>query len=418
VATSVLGTDSQNDVIVAGTFYGTVDFGGGPLVAQGVNNNFFVAKYDCSGKHLWSKRFGAPTSSPSSNYVDALSVANDGSIVFSGMFQGPTDFGTGPLTQTGNVDGFVAKLDAVGNPVFAKSFGGMSQNGEGTGVVTDGTGNVFLTGYAFGPQNFGGGVIGYQGDQNYFVVEFDPTGNHVWSNVFGQGIASARIGLDPSGNVLLAGGSGTGTQLNFGGGTLPTGSIFAAKLASNGSYIWANGFGGNANVWALAVGPAGELIFTGFFDGPLDFGGGPLPAYGSQNAYLVKLTNAGSFVFSKANSSTMGFSSIGWGAAVNASGDVYWAGEFYGTIDLGNGPTKSTGLTSAFFAKFASTGTLSWLKSYGGTYTGVYAVALDTSATPTVAGYYNGTIDLGNGPLPTVMGPYSMGAAFLGRVAP
>jgi hypothetical protein len=409
-------------VFVAGIFDETVDFGGGPLVSQGAGD-FFVAKFDCSGAHIWSKRFGASTL-PYWNFVWALAVGNDGSIVLTGTFQGPTDFGTGPLKQVGNGDGFVVKLDAAGNPVFAKSFGGTGQYSAGTGVAVDGMGNVFLAGDAFGPQNFGGGVIGSAGVWNYFVVEFDSIGNHVWSKAFGQGdvwdASATKIVLDPCGDILLAG-SPTVQQLNFGGGMLAPGAVFTAKLTSNGGYVWAKAFGsGGATLVGLAVGPNGELVFSGRFSGMLDFGGGALPSYGSPGSgFLVKLTNAGSFVFNKANTSAMAMvSSFGYGVAVNSSGEVYWTGDFSGTIDIGSGPTLATGLSNVLFAKFAPTGTLSWFKTYASTgYDSAYAVALDASATPFIVGSYQNTMDLGNGPLPIAPNGNG-GGAYLARVAP
>jgi len=47
----------NGDVIVAGEFFGSVDFGGGALNTAG-NSDIAVARFDASGNHLWSKRFG------------------------------------------------------------------------------------------------------------------------------------------------------------------------------------------------------------------------------------------------------------------------------------------------------------------------------------------------------------------------
>ena len=52
-----VATDTDGNVVVTGKFYGTVDFGGGPLTSAG-DSDVFVAKFDGAGKHLWSKRFG------------------------------------------------------------------------------------------------------------------------------------------------------------------------------------------------------------------------------------------------------------------------------------------------------------------------------------------------------------------------
>jgi hypothetical protein len=50
--------DTNGNVIVTGLFQGTVDFGGGPLTSAG-SYDIFVAKYSSSGAYLWAKRLGA-----------------------------------------------------------------------------------------------------------------------------------------------------------------------------------------------------------------------------------------------------------------------------------------------------------------------------------------------------------------------
>ncbi|MBI4702640.1 MAG: hypothetical protein HY744_16080, partial [Deltaproteobacteria bacterium] len=52
-----VAVDGAGNVFLASGFDGTVDFGGGPLVSAG-NWDVFVAKLDQDGKHLWSKHFG------------------------------------------------------------------------------------------------------------------------------------------------------------------------------------------------------------------------------------------------------------------------------------------------------------------------------------------------------------------------
>lgn len=424
VNAGAVAVDGQGHVVVAGVFTGTVSFGGSALVQQGLGYNFFVARFDCSGNHLWSKRFGAPTM----NFGDllyGLAVASDGSIVLTGTFQGPLDFGTGPLTQLGSSDGFIAKLDAAGNGVYARSFGGASGQSLAGGVAVDPSGNAYVVGSAYGQQNLGGGVIGASGKYNLLVAELDPAGNHVWSNTFGQpGGGYLKLALDPGGSVVVAG-DASNANLNFGGGTLPPSVVYAAKVTADGSFVWAKGLGkagsATALVSAAATGPAGEVVLSGdYSNGQVDFGGGPLPSpgsFGATAAYVVKLTNAGAHVFSKStgtNSSTV--VTDGSGVAVNASGEVYLVGGYGGTIDLGGGPVACMGTDDVFFAKLGPNGTLGFLKSYGtaGHQYGL-ALALDATGTPYLAGTYGPSLDLGNGPLPMESG---QAATFLARVAP
>jgi hypothetical protein len=52
-----LAIDTTSNVVMVGGFQGSVDFGGGILVSAGAFDSF-VAKFDGSGTHLWSKRYG------------------------------------------------------------------------------------------------------------------------------------------------------------------------------------------------------------------------------------------------------------------------------------------------------------------------------------------------------------------------
>jgi hypothetical protein len=423
----LVATTPQGNVVLAGWFMGTVSFGGSPLVAGANSGNIFVAEFDCSGKHLWSKSFGEPPTF-GDDEVAALATGGDGSILLTGSFRGTLDFGTGPLTSVGFSDGFIAKLDAAGNAMFAKSFGGMGDSSTGAACALDQTGNAYVAGSAFGQQDFGGGSIGSALQPNAVLVEFDTTGNHVFSKSFGQGGGLwTTVAVAPSGDVILAG-LPNGT-LDFGGGPLPPAAAFATTLTANGSYVWTKTWGPPstyAQPITLAIGPAGEIVFAGRYQGQgfgtIDFGGGPLPGSSNAAAYVVKLTSAGAHVFSQGAGpgvpTSSAISDI-YSVAVNASGEVYLAGYFGGTISFGGGPVASTGGYDALFAKFSPSGALTWFQHFGTPpmQTGAFAnsVALSAAGAPYLAGTYSGGgFNLGNGALPVA----TAGAAFLGQLAP
>jgi hypothetical protein len=73
---SGLAITPTGDVIVVGSFEGTVDFGGGPLVSAG-SSDIFVARYSPAGVHQWSKRFGGT----SLDYATDVAVDSNGDTV-------------------------------------------------------------------------------------------------------------------------------------------------------------------------------------------------------------------------------------------------------------------------------------------------------------------------------------------------
>jgi len=100
--------DAGGNVILAGKFAGTLDFGGGPLAS--VQEDIYLAKLNSSGAHVWSKRFGDSDNAPNTQAANGMSADIDGSILLTGLFQGAVDFGCGPLTSAGSSDGFVTRF--------------------------------------------------------------------------------------------------------------------------------------------------------------------------------------------------------------------------------------------------------------------------------------------------------------------
>lgn len=102
-----LTTNSAGDVILAGAFQETIDFGTGPFTSSPLAD-CFIAKLDSAGAPLVAQVYGS-----AANSQTILGVAVDGSdnIVVGGGFADTIDFGSGVLTSsTGNNDAFVAKL--------------------------------------------------------------------------------------------------------------------------------------------------------------------------------------------------------------------------------------------------------------------------------------------------------------------
>ncbi len=63
-----------------------------------------VAYYDLTGARQWSRSFGSGVT------LRGVAIADDGSVVVVGSFQGTVDFGTGPLTADPGGSGFLVDL--------------------------------------------------------------------------------------------------------------------------------------------------------------------------------------------------------------------------------------------------------------------------------------------------------------------
>lgn len=97
--------DNAGNVIATGHFRVSADFGGGTFTSAGYTD-IFLASYDATGSHLWSRRFG----DAGYEYGNVVCAGGPGELWLTGNFTQTIDFGGGTLTAVGSYDGFVARF--------------------------------------------------------------------------------------------------------------------------------------------------------------------------------------------------------------------------------------------------------------------------------------------------------------------
>jgi hypothetical protein len=288
-----VGVDAASNVVIAGEFYGAIDFGGGSLTAQGMGSGF-VAKFDAAGVHQFSRAFGG---------MDAIiqrprcAVTPSGDVVVVGQFTGTIDFGTGALSSTSAYDVFVARFDANGNVVYAKKFGSMLGEGD-PNVAIGPDGSTLIAGSTFGQvdlSSFGAQPLPYAGGGDIFLLKLDAAGGLVWGKSYGDTLNQYPTGLavDPIGHVVLTG-MIRGT-MSFGAGNI-TGStgddVFIAKLDESAQPIWARAVNasGDQNQIIVALDPSANVLLTGSFKDSMQFLSGPgMFSAGDLDIFVAKL---------------------------------------------------------------------------------------------------------------------------------
>jgi hypothetical protein len=363
-----VAVDGSGNIIITGFFGSTIDFGGVTLTSVGAYD-VFLAKFNPSGTHLWSQRFG---NTGSTNSHD-VTVDGSGNAIITGYFGGTVDFGGGTLTNLGSFDIFLAKFGPTGTHLWSQCFGTTTSwsGSYGIAVIDDGSENVIVTGVLHGVVDFGGGPLDSGGFDNIFLAKFGPTGTHLWSQRFGDsgGAYSEDVAVDGSGNVFITGDFG-GT-VDFGSGPLTSlgGDIFLAKFNPSGTHLWSDNFGDSdwqgAN--AVAVDSTDNVFITGQFDGTVDFGGGPLTCAGSLpplfDIFVAKFKSDGIHVWSSRFG--VGWPEVGNDVAVDAPGNVIITGYFSTTVDFGGGTLTSQGNYDIFVAKFDNTFTIPTITGWG-----------------------------------------------------
>ena len=99
-----IAVDASDNMLIAGTTDGAVDFGGGPLLSAGLPD-IVIAKLDPLGGHLWSKRFG----DSSGQYSPYVATASSNEVLLTCQADGTVDFGGEPLASAGT-DVVIAKF--------------------------------------------------------------------------------------------------------------------------------------------------------------------------------------------------------------------------------------------------------------------------------------------------------------------
>lgn len=344
--------DATGNVLLTGFFFGSIDFGGGPLVTSG-ESDVFLAKLDGNGTHLWSKRFG------DSNFQESTSVVVDsaGDIFLAGSFAGTINLGGGALTSAGNKDIFVAKLSGVdGAHLWSKRFGD-SKAQENAALAIDSAGNLLMTGSFAGTIDLGGGPLTSAGGRDIYVAKLDgASGAPLWSKRFGSTEDQLVSSISAVGTESILIGSYYGAFALEGINLTSAGltDLFCARMDESGKPVWAKSFGDAApQVGAdVTTDDLGNVLLAGSFSGSIDLGGGSLATDGSTDALLGKLDGNGEHQWSK----RFGDDGIQSATAIAHDGQTngLLGGNFAGKIDLGGGALVSQSAASeVFVAKFA-----------------------------------------------------------------
>ncbi len=405
---NAVAVDGDGNSYITGYFTGTVDFDPSANTANLTSaggSDIFLAKYDASGNYVWAKSMGGTIGDIGRSLaLDAL-----GNAYIAGSFQGTANFnpaGTANLTSAGSNDIFLAKYDALGNYVWAKSMGGTGSD-EGSSVALDASGNAYITGFFAGTVNFnpaGSANLTSAGGEDIFLAKYDASGIYVWANRMGGtgGDIGLSVTLDASSNAYITGNfagtanfdpAGTANLTSAGGQ-----DVFLAKYDASGIYVWTKRMGGNGfDVgYSVALDASSNAYITGQFEGTANFnpsGTANLTSAGGFDIFLAKYDALGNYVWAKSMGGTGG--EAGNSVTLDASGNAYITGYFNGTANFnpaGTANLVSAGGLDIFLAKYDASGNYVWANRMGGTGNdrGVSA-ALDASGNAYITGYFAGT---------------------------
>lgn len=146
VTAARVAADGAGSLYVAGRFVDSVSLGVGTLTSAGGQDGF-ISKWDTDGNVVWADQIA---SGPGNVTPGTLQLDAAGNPLLAYAFDGTVDFDPGPsavnLTSIDAAnDGAVVKLNADGSFGWVRQMSGPGVT-EGSGVVVDAAGNVYVSG--------------------------------------------------------------------------------------------------------------------------------------------------------------------------------------------------------------------------------------------------------------------------------
>lgn len=346
---------------------GRIVISGGFRGPRAAGWDIFASGYGSGGRLRWTRRYGAA----GADHAYDNDVDSRGDAVITGTFNERVDFGGRVLASRGATlplygDAFLLKLGSRGQTKWVRQIGGSGSDG-GDEVAVGPRDDIYLIGdssggpTAFSPST----VLPPTGGRDAWAARFRSGGRLAWArSLGGPGEQQSHgISADRAGNALVTGefrgASQFGSHRLAGAGSRP--DVFIAKLDRRGRVRWAQRFGDADREIGRGIDAdaRGNVFFGGEFQGTLRLGGTTLTSAGSDDLFLAKADRAGRVRWAI----SMGGSGaeVGPEVEVDRAGNSYLTGTFSGTARFGGRLLSTTGARGAFVAKVSPAGRIAWV---------------------------------------------------------
>jgi len=259
-------------------------------------------------------------------------------------------------------------------------------NDESFDVITDVSGNVFITGNYFKTVDFdnstGTDEHTSNGSADIYITKLNADGSYEWTATFGSEGWDRGIDLatDAAGNVYATGyfkgavdfDPSEAEDIHVSQGS---NDVFVIKLSGDGAYGWTRTFGSEQqdDGYGITTDSSGAIIVAGIFSGAVDFdisdGGADIhTSNGAQDVFVTKWNADGGYDWT----ATWGGDSADYveDVAVDSFNNIVATGYFLNTVDFdpGTGVDEQTGNGSydVFVTRLGSDGGYQWTKTFGG----------------------------------------------------
>lgn len=289
--------DGAGNALVTGRTY-SIDFGGQNNSYHGGDNDAFVLKVSPSGQLLWMTHLGG--SDWDAGW--AIDADREGSALICGRTYSFDFDGRLNAYEGGLHDGFVLKVNSSGQLQWMRYVGGNRED-EGTGIAIDDTGHSLITGTTRSVNFTGSNNAYYGGLSDGFVLKIDPVGQLLWMTYFGSVGRETGLGIavDSAGNALPTGVTDSrdfaGRNNDYHGGGSDG---FVLKVSPTGQLLWMTYVGGGLvdEGIDIAVDQADDVVVTGFTRSGGFAGANNSHHGGVEDAFALKVRSTGQLQWS------------------------------------------------------------------------------------------------------------------------
>lgn len=355
-----IGPD-QNSVVV-GQFFGTVQFGATTLTSTSGSKDIFILKLDPAGNVIWARQEGGNLAE---NVYD-VTIDHNNEVIVTGQFSGTSSIAgqtftseVNPVSAMPSFDFFIAKYTSAGTPIWAKQ-GAAEYEDRGLAIDVDATNNIYFAGQFSDTLVFDGTTHNNAGSNVGFYTKLSPSGSVVFFNYLRAGmVVPYDLEVNTDNEVIIVG-DFLG-NMNYVTNTLSSGisnpydkQIFALKTTSSGAYLWNYTLGSTNEVSArsIAISPAEEIYITGYFkcqwSQMQETNTTLFNSVGFKDPYVLSLANNGTLLYNKQFGSKG--NDQGWGIAIKTNSNPIVCGGF--TNDLNIPISYSDPYTSSSTAQF------------------------------------------------------------------
>lgn len=320
----------------------------GDITASAGAEDYWVVRLDAAGNMLWQKTYGGSLMDVATSVIQTT----DGNFVVAGYAASTNGDVTG---NHGSRDYWILKIDATGNVLWQKTYGG-SNNDEAYSIRQTADGGFIVAGSTFSNN---GDVVGNHGFHDFWILKLDADGNLQWQKTLGGSMSDVAYSVRETsdGDFFIAGytlstnGDVTGNHGSF--------DYWVVKLDASGNLLWQKTLGGTGSdkATAMELAPDGGCVVVG---NAASFNGDVTGNHGNLDYWVVKLDAGGNMAWQKA----LGGSAADEAFSITHNLDGFIVGGYSASTN-GN-VTGNHGGNDGWAVNLNASGNIVWQKALGG----------------------------------------------------